>query len=210
MSGAMLHSDDIFQRKNRPLALSHPLPRLLGNGRKALDLALQRGCWCGSATATLKRRLIANSTVRVELQCDYCGRSVGGPLKRAEHPFFLDYPVWDDGKAEAFWAKYREEADSRFAALQKQRAEELARRRADYHAWLRQSPEWRRIRAAVLRRAGYTCEACLAVPAEHVHHDTYAFGRLPPAWCLRAVCGDCHDRLHTDGDDWCRISGGAA
>jgi hypothetical protein len=32
---------------------------------------------------------------------------------------------------------------------------------------------------------------------------TYSFGRLPPAWHLKAVCDGCHRRLHDEADEWC-------
>lgn len=74
-----------------------------------------------------------------------------------------------------------------------QRREERRRR---YAAWLQTSPEWRRIRARVLRRAGHTCECCLDAEARDVHHETYDMGVLPPAWLLRAVCRTCHEHIH--------------
>jgi hypothetical protein len=51
-----------------------------------------------------------------------------------------------------------------------------------------------------MERAGGACEACLDAPAQQVHHLTYDFGKLPPAWELRAVCRGCHERLHAG---WC-------
>jgi hypothetical protein len=55
----------------------------------------------------------------------------------------------------------------------------------------------------VMRRSRGWCEACLVSKAVTVHHLTYEFGVLPPAWHLRAVCHPYHDRLHTGDDDWC-------
>jgi hypothetical protein len=68
--------------------------------------------------------------------------------------------------------------------------------------------EWKELRLLVLKRAGGTCEACLRRPEVLVHHVSYAMGRRPPAWMLRALCRQCHSRMR-DGrrkDDWPRQS----
>ena len=65
-----------------------------------------------------------------------------------------------------------------------------------YHQWLLGSPEWADLRQRVLERANYLCEACLLNGTDDVHHLTYDLGLLPPAWELRAVCRECHERLH--------------
>jgi hypothetical protein len=68
------------------------------------------------------------------------------------------------------------------------------------------SRAWKSLKALVLKRAGYICEACMVKAATSVHHtDGYSAGRLPPAWMLRAVCSDCHQRFHIkkiQRDDW--------
>ena len=64
---------------------------------------------------------------------------------------------------------------------------------------------WKNLKGLVLKRANGLCEACLKNRAISVHHDGYEFGRLPPAWKLRAVCSDCHQRFHVKTilrDDW--------
>jgi 5-methylcytosine-specific restriction endonuclease McrA len=73
----------------------------------------------------------------------------------------------------------------------------------NYAEWLASSTEWATLRLKVFTRARGRCEACGDARADVVHHLTYKYGRLPPLWCLKAVCDDCHDGLHDPNDEWC-------
>jgi len=73
-----------------------------------------------------------------------------------------------------------------------------------YNAYLI-SPEWRRKRALVLKRAGGICEGCGDKGAIQVHHLKYPTDCWPGSadWIakeklfdLRAVCIACHDDVH--------------
>lgn len=157
---------------------------------------MQRDCvtgcsMCGSSTFVLTRREKANATWAIELQCDGCGRSTTQPLPRADHPRWESYRPFDDSK----WDKTKQ---ARF-----ERVKEGFERRKEYREWLRNSPDWASIRTCVLTRDGNVCQACLKVRATDVHHRTYEFGWLPPAWHLISVCRPCHERLGACGDLWC-------
>jgi 5-methylcytosine-specific restriction endonuclease McrA len=58
------------------------------------------------------------------------------------------------------------------------------------------SPEWRKKREAVLRRADFLCEGCGDATATQVHHLTYERVANEMLFDLVAVCPDCHNRLH--------------
>ncbi len=145
------------------------------------------------------------------MQCDSCGCALGsGAFPRAEHPNWESYPWWRtelkeeyDAARQAYWTNLKEqrlaEADKKLEDFWRQHA----KRRADYAEWLQTSPEWKEIRELVMWRSRQRCEACLSATATVVHHLTYEFGRLPPAWQLKAVCDACHDRLHNGEDEWC-------
>jgi hypothetical protein len=60
------------------------------------------------------------------------------------------------------------------------------------------SPEWRQKAALVKRRAGGTCEGCGTNQATQVHHVTYKHVCNEFLWELRAVCNECHERIHED------------
>lgn len=69
-----------------------------------------------------------------------------------------------------------------------------------YEAFLASSA-WSLKRARVLRRSP-VCESCLLLHATQVHHTVYpqpvTLDTLTqqPNWQLRAVCTDCHERIH--------------
>lgn len=127
----------------------------------------------------------------VDIQCLQCGRSGGHPFKMAEHPDWERYPLFDKG------------LQDRWSELRRLDREAIRQdRQIDYSSWLKSSPDWSALRSKVLRRSGGLCEACLDAVAVDVHHTTYDYGRLPPAWLLRHVCRVCHERFTTAGDEW--------
>lgn len=204
------------------MILSHPTPRMTAEGLARVKYALRgpdntcsdySGPWaCKSTKATLTRRLI-NYAVTIHIQCDQCGRSLGGSLSRKEHFAWQDYAEWDDARSK----HWNETVQKRLEAAQRQsqrerdqaenhRREYYRQRSREYREWCRTSPEWARVCDLVMWRSRKTCEACLRNPAETVHHLTYENGLLPPAWGLRAVCHACHDKLHDGENEWC-VSG---
>lgn len=57
--------------------------------------------------------------------------------------------------------------------------------------------EWRLIAIAIRQRDESICQRCgLYARAGDVHHKTYEFGRICPAWALEYVCRSCHDIYH--------------
>lgn len=174
------------------MRLSHPFPRMAPAAKARVSAALDAGCSCAGETARLTRRLI-NSAVTVHCQCETCGRSLTGSLKRAEHWFFQDYAEWDDGLSDRYWQAQQ----PALAANAVAKSQAYEQRRDEYRNEFLRSREWREMRDRVMNRAGRTCEACLAAPAIDVHHVTYRQGIMPPAWLLKAVCRSCHDALHS-------------
>lgn len=162
------------------------------------------GWQCKGWRAKFTQRIIAGN-VAIHLQCLMCGRSVG-VLKRAEVYNWQDLPKWDSDISDRFGEAIRRDNIAHIQDIegaQQAREQEAAPRRIEYRQWLLTSPEWKTLRDRVWRRAMGDCEACLANRATDVHHVTYRLGRLPPAWELRAVCRQCHDRLHnwTGGEE---------
>ena len=182
------------------------------DARRRAEQCLEGGCYCKSETATLTRRLI-RAAVTVHLQCDQCGRSIGGAQSRQSHYAWQDYRAWDA----VLPVEYsRRDAEERHARSVKEfphlylTDEEREERQQDYLEWCATSPEWAALREAVVQRAGRLCEACLTAPATTAHHLSYDLGLLPPGWLLKAVCARCHDRIHADKtgqrDEWCPAS----
>lgn len=196
-----------------PLNLSGEWPRCTDVGHDRLRIALGVACACGGDRARLTKRLVG-SGYSVHLQCETCGTSTSGGLKRAEFQDWETFPEFDDQKRQDYWAARDEESRR---ALAQRRADALRHtsdgiearhaRRREYADWCRTAPEWAAMRQRVLQRAGFICEACLTAPAVTAHHLTYEYGKLPPAWLLKAVCEGCHRRFHADKlgreDEWC-------
>lgn len=59
-----------------------------------------------------------------------------------------------------------------------------------------QSPEWKKIRKRILKRANYKCEICKVMKAYQVHHKHYKNIFNEKDKDLIAVCGTCHQDKH--------------
>ncbi len=180
----------------KPMRLAHAWPKMAEDQAARIDSCLSQGCWCGSEKASLRLRKNASGIINIGLQCDGCGRNVTGSLPRLGHPHWASYPAWDDALL-ARVDEIREEQSRAWAE----------KRQVQSEAWWQaysedlDSPEWRRLRDAVIRRANGRCEACFSALATDGHHTAYASDRpfwRVPAWEIRAVCRPCHDRLHGD------------
>lgn len=125
-------------------------------------------------------------------QCVVCGKTTGAiALARLTAEEKATAPIIDDSIATNYWAQVRAQS------LEKRQQEENIRHRE----WLREhddylrSPAWASRRAAVLRRDGYICQACLVNPATEVHHISYRYWREEPLFHLVSVCRLCHDKI---------------
>ena len=131
-------------------------------------------------------------------------------MARLEHPCWESYPSWDAAISEGYDASRQELFDRQRRDRLDQVIEAQQQKSLAYEQWRKTSGEWRELSAKVMRRAQFTCEACLDRRATVVHHLTYAYGTLPPANLLIAVCHVCHDRFHADKsgaeDPWCPAS----
>lgn len=177
-------------------ATIHGRARMLPETRKMIDDLSGFPCAdCGATRSTLCKRQKRNQSWAVQLQCDNCGRSVSNSFALSAHSDWKEYADYDAGRSEVWSAAQR---DAELANRERQRAAI----REEYANWLATSPDWKHLRSLVRKRSGGICEACLSVPASEVHHITYELGWLPPAWLLRDVCRECHQRFSEEGDDW--------
>ena len=144
---------------------------------------------CGSSEFHCTRRQNAVGGWRVTLQCGGCGKAYESGVKVSDHPGFMNYPVFNPDRHDGW-------VISRDANEREKYEAEREERRSEYNRWLEESPEWKELRAKVLSRDKNVCQACLCKPAAHVHHLTYDYGRLPPAFELQSVCAECHVAVH--------------
>lgn len=180
------------------LAQAWPLP---DEGQAAVDARLLGGCSDECHTATLKRRVIKGGVRVISMQCDTCGRSIGGPLKREHHPDQAQYPEWIEGASDRYWQAKHEEGRKAMEDRRGEIAAHASERRQQKDAFY-SSGRWAWMREFVMKRSGGTCEACGARQAQAVHHTTYRHGLDAPLFTLRALCHPCHGRMHTLGDQW--------
>lgn len=177
---------------NKPMRLARQHSGVAPSSLTRIAEVLRNGCRCGSETASLCRQRTKAAYWIVKVQCDHCGSPLGGALSRDDHPGFMMYPEWDEALREAYHEKRRNEAEERLDRFWQEHEE----RKIRYSAFLWNNPQWKEIRDRVMRRANYQCEACLNQRATEVHHITYDYGALPPAFYLRALCARCHYDIH--------------
>lgn len=147
-------------------------------------------------------RTLSDGRTAIWEQCTHCGRGLRAlSVANFSKEERARLAAFDDSLEEA---RYHEER----AAIEKLRIDIEAKQRAAraeesaewwqwYDAYLK-TPEWKRRRLAVMRRARNLCEGCGTNRAVHVHHLTYERAGNEMLFDLVAVCVGCHQRLHPD------------
>lgn len=128
-------------------------------------------------------------------QCIRCGSATTSALKQSEFSpdVLASLEPWDDALQKRYWDDLREKER---IAREGESAEELAAKREKYHEYLK-SPAWLHKREQVLERDAYICQGCRDARATQVHHLTYAHIFNELLFELTSLCGECHDRCHT-------------
>jgi 5-methylcytosine-specific restriction endonuclease McrA len=83
------------------------------------------------------------------------------------------------------------------------REEERKQRNEQWWQWYNEyleSSEWHSKRRAVIRRASGMCEGCGERRCTQVHHLTYERAGHEMLFDLVAVCDQCHDEIHSNGE----------
>jgi hypothetical protein len=154
---------------------------------------------CGHPETALRRKVTSNGGVQYRHQCLYCGGGPRGPVAKSTVPDPDRVPLYDD-EIHTRWLADRERQVALVYQkhIRKQKAE-----KAEWWRWYNkylQSTEWRVRRDLVMARAEGVCEGCRSRPAVQVHHLTYDHVGNEFLWELAAVCNQCHDRAHEQGD----------
>jgi hypothetical protein len=195
------------QRNEKPMRLSHETPRMSQPGAKIVAAALARGCLrygCVSETATLRQRKMKSGAMCVYLQCDGCGKGFSSGLRKEDHYYFQNYPLWDEPLRQRFEEKCRVKMDAEQARrdkLMSDRQDEIDQWWFWYRFEFLKSDEWYALRDKVLKRDKFLCQFCGQAQATQVHHETYKFGAEPPMKYLISVCEACHERVHEGWSD---------
>lgn len=126
------------------------------------------------------------------LQCIDCGQKITLPGMKGH--FFAKEPG-DENLPEMDVVSYQHE-NARLAEEKKKKTnEDWRRKHHEYEVYINTSEEWQKIRSKVLKRSSQ-CEACLDAKATQVHHMNYDSLFNEIAYDLRAVCKDCHKKIH--------------
>jgi hypothetical protein len=85
--------------------------------------------------------------------------------------------------------------DAKMEMQRKEYKNERLQKHEQYEDYL-ESDEWKHRRELVIERAGGVCESCLERRATQVHHVNYHSLYCEVLWDLRAVCKECHKKIH--------------
>lgn len=163
------------------------------SARQAQEQEERHARWgCACEVTELRRRAIRGGGVQFRRQCIQCGEPAGNSVAHSQIEDPAAVPAWDD-----------QLKDARLAAREQARLDMNKRHAAErseaYGGYLA-SPEWRARRAKVMRRASGQCEGCADAPATEVHHLTYERWGREMLFDLVALCGSCHDAIHSPED----------
>jgi hypothetical protein len=158
---------------------------------------------CPHPDKQIRKTIVSGGAVHFRYQCQICGDLIGQAIGKGlvpEHCLSVDERLREGYRRR----RERERDDIVQRYVQKQKAEGSAWREK-YAAHLR-TPEWRGIRAKVLKRSGGVCEGCGQNRPTQVHHLTYDHIFNEFLFELVAVCDHCHQRLHDEhgqaADEW--------
>lgn len=169
--------------------------RLAGTPELRRDIEEWRNSKCSEHPRTeWRRRPTANGGFQVRRQCLDCGYILGGSRKQTPEDHSL--PEADLDAHDAYEALKQKEYDlieQKHAMLQHSRESSFF----NVHNAYLSSPAWQAKRKLVMQRAKEMCEGCGLNKATEVHHLSYRHHMNEFLFELVAVCGECHDRLHT-------------
>lgn len=155
---------------------------------------------CDHDETQLTRFVASNGAVHYRTQCLECGDN----LKTHKKGDIL-HLLARGGEPPEFDREIGQARSRRWSERYQQlRAEAEEQENANWHDWYQdylRSPGWRQRRDLVMGRAGGICEGCLTRPASQVHHLTYDHVGDELLFELRAVCRECHEKIHADNVD---------
>jgi 5-methylcytosine-specific restriction endonuclease McrA len=171
--------------------------------REALERLASRGILdhrgCTHERTAIRYSLNSLGRKIFKRQCLSCGEATSCPLKYQE----VERAAGLMERVEEWDAALASKREEFFRLLTEERDRINSEKSSEWWLWYNQylqSPEWRQKRALVFRRADDTCEGCGRAPATQVHHLTYANVGAEFLWQLAAICDDCHQRVHPNGE----------
>ena len=161
------------------------------------DLAAFHSSICKHAIKHLCKAEISDGRVQLREQCSACGK-LCGPAKKQNGPTAAVLDA--DPSIERNYQRDRQvrydDIIRKHVRLQSEHDGEWWEKYSQYLL----SATWSEKRKKVMARARGICEGCLEGAATQVHHKTYSHVFNEFMFELVALCDDCHNRMHPDGD----------
>lgn len=154
---------------------------------------------------TKVRRKLTGAGYVLRSQCAKCGHYGDGnaqalPLSRLRGRPIESVPLFDEkafeAAAEELYSQQRQEYWARKLEVLIEGPPRVIAANDPYYS----SESWREKRVLVMNRAGGVCEGCGLRDAAQVHHLHYRTFGNEFLWDLRAVCRECHERIHNIQD----------
>ena len=148
---------------------------------------------CPHSTTELRRKMASDGRPRYHIQCLVCGQSTQKRISKNKVDESEAIPLWDEALHLRVWEKFnRDWEQAKYSVDQISDGDWWAQ----YDEYL-ESPQWARIRDAVLIRDHHMCQGCGSQKATQIHHLTYEHVRHEFLFELVSVCSSCHERLHS-------------
>ena len=157
---------------------------------------------CSHQDYALKKFPLSNGRFHKIAQCNQCGGRLhlgenGSYWIKAEPGEDISkLPLYDAAAAERWIKAKNEQYQNEAKKREIEKAKEWQSKHEQYEGYITGSQEWQQRRRLVLERARSLCEACLLKPATQVHHVNYDSLYAEVLFDLRAVCSECHKRIH--------------
>jgi len=146
---------------------------------------------CDHTQTEIRRKRQINGKTYFARQCLRCGAHRGAVARTLA--FNNGVPKDWDVDLEQEWNKRICAAWQEWRNGEQERKDSAWRAKYEMHM---QSPKWFDLRRRVFERCGNVCEGCGRARAAQVHHLSYDHLGDEFLWELRAVCMDCHERVH--------------
>ncbi|UAB78651.1 HNH endonuclease [Erythrobacter sp. SCSIO 43205] len=152
---------------------------------------------CRDHDLKVHKFVFSNGQPNYRLQCTKCGFHEGAWIAKTK---IRDLDSVPEGSSNAYDDYYDGRRRAWSVVQSDHFAQQDSQNALEYQEYLNSS-EWRDKREKVLKRANGTCEGCLDRAATEVHHITYEHIGEEFLWELRAVCQQCHDRIHQSEEE---------
>lgn len=143
------------------------------------------------------RITIADGRTQVVKCCTSCGERVGTPMSQKDRAWVESLKWLPAELHESYRERRQKERHAIMLDLARKQFAERGRFTKSYRAYIA-SPEWKSLRAKVMKRCGGVCEGCGERAAVEVHHLTYRHFMQEFLFELVGLCGPCHERYHKE------------